>query len=69
MRYLKENLGDWLLEGQYDARFESVVEEFTQNFIRRHEMGASCVVMVEGEIVLDIWGGVCPGSKLSLIHI
>ena len=63
MRYLKENLGDWLLEGQYDARFESVVEEFKQNFIRRHEMGASCVVMVEGEIVLDVWGGVCPSSK------
>ena len=63
MRYLNENLGGLLLEGQYDARFESVVDEFKQNFIRRHEMGASCVVMVEGEIVLDVWGGVCPGSK------
>lgn len=43
--------------GFYDPKFERVAEEFVQNFQRRGEVGASVCVTLEGETMVDLWGG------------
>ncbi len=45
------------LGGTYDSRFESVAAAFVDNFTQHDEVGASCVVTVDGETVVDLWGG------------
>jgi CubicO group peptidase (beta-lactamase class C family) len=45
------------LDGTCDPRFQSVGEEFERNFAERGEVGASLCVMLEGHIVVDLWGG------------
>ena len=46
------------INGFCDARFARVVEEFQQNFQQRGEVGASVCVTLEGETVVDMWGGI-----------
>jgi CubicO group peptidase (beta-lactamase class C family) len=46
------------MQGECDARFRGVGEEFARNFAERGEVGASVCVMVEGRTVVDLWGGV-----------
>ncbi len=43
--------------GFCDPQFERVAEEFTRNFQERGELGASVSVTIEGEPVVDLWGG------------
>ncbi len=43
--------------GACDVRFAAVREEFERNFAERGEVGASVCVMVDGEAVVDLWGG------------
>lgn len=43
--------------GTSDPRFEPVREEFERNFAKRGEVGASLCVFVDGEKVVDLWGG------------
>ena len=43
--------------GKTDAKFLSVEDAFRENFDRFGEVGASLAVVVEGETVVDIWGG------------
>jgi CubicO group peptidase (beta-lactamase class C family) len=43
--------------GFCDPQFERVAEEFTRNFQERGEVGASVSVTIEGEPVVDLWGG------------
>ena len=45
------------LAGQYDEKFAQVVEVFSDNFTARDEVGASLAITVDGERVVDIWGG------------
>jgi CubicO group peptidase (beta-lactamase class C family) len=45
------------VNGRYDKRFESVAEEFVRNFEQRGEVGASVCINIEGETVVDMWGG------------
>jgi CubicO group peptidase (beta-lactamase class C family) len=45
------------LGGTYDSRFEAVAAAFVDNFTQHDEVGASCVVTVDGETVVDLWGG------------
>jgi CubicO group peptidase (beta-lactamase class C family) len=40
-----------------DPRFGAVVEAFHANFSDDDELGASCCVIVEGRVVVDVWGG------------
>ena len=47
------------IKGQCDDRFANVLEEFTHNFEERGELGASICLNVEGETVVDLWGGKC----------
>jgi CubicO group peptidase (beta-lactamase class C family) len=46
------------ISGFYDPRFEAVAREFEQNFLERGEVGASVCVTLEGERVVDLWGGI-----------
>src|SRR5438094_8868615 len=41
-----------------DPLFGAVREEFERNFAERREVGASVCVTVDGETVVDLWGGV-----------
>jgi CubicO group peptidase (beta-lactamase class C family) len=43
--------------GFCDPRFAQVREEFERNFAERGEGGASVCVTVDGEVVVDLWGG------------
>ncbi len=45
------------VSGTCDPKFDAVREEFDRNFAERGEVGASVCVMVDGERVVDLWGG------------
>jgi CubicO group peptidase (beta-lactamase class C family) len=47
-----------VVEGRYEAAFRPVVEVFQRNFLEHGEVGASLALTVEGETVVDLWGGV-----------
>lgn len=46
-----------MVSGDCDPRFARVREEFERNFAERGEVGASLCVMIDGEPVVDLWGG------------
>jgi CubicO group peptidase (beta-lactamase class C family) len=46
------------IHGLCEPRFRAVREEFERNFQERGEVGASVCVTVEGETVVDLWGGI-----------
>lgn len=49
--------------GTCDPRFGAVRDAFERNFAERDEVGASVCVTLEGETVVDLWGGIAdPGS-------
>jgi CubicO group peptidase (beta-lactamase class C family) len=50
------------VEGVCDSRFRLVREEFEANFAHRGELGASVCVWLDGETVVDLWGGVAQRS-------
>ncbi|MBN6056238.1 beta-lactamase family protein, partial [Nonomuraea sp. RK-328] len=45
------------VQGTCDPRFSQVAEEFERNIELRGEVGASVCVIVDGEVVADLWGG------------
>ena len=45
------------VEGEFDPRFEGVVNAFVENFEKHDEVGASCCITLEGRTVADLWGG------------
>jgi len=45
------------IKGLCEPRFEAVKDAFTRNFEERMEVGASFAVTINGEYVIDIWGG------------
>jgi CubicO group peptidase (beta-lactamase class C family) len=45
------------LGGTCDPRFSEVREEFERNLAERGEVGAAVCVTVDGETVVDLWGG------------
>ena len=52
-----------MVDGTCDPRFAGVQEAFEVNFAERGEVGAAVCVTVEGETVVDLWGGVAdPGT-------
>jgi len=46
-----------IVEGHCDARFASVREIFEQSFASGEEIGAAIAFCVDGELVIDVWGG------------
>jgi len=45
------------LHGYVAEGFEGVAEAFATNFREEEELGAGCSVLVDGETVVDLWGG------------
>ncbi|MEE9435343.1 MAG: serine hydrolase domain-containing protein [Candidatus Adiutricales bacterium] len=50
-------------QGYCDERFSSVRDAFSKNFENGLELGASLAVTVNGEFVVDIWGGYMDEAK------
>jgi len=46
------------VHGTWHPDFQGVRDEFVRNFAERGEAGASACVIVDGEVVVDLWGGV-----------
>lgn len=46
------------VQGRCEPRFAAVREEFERNFAERGDTGGSVAVFVDGEPVVDLWGGV-----------
>ncbi len=46
------------VDGYCHSRFEAVAEEFSKNFAEHREIGAAVSIYLEGECVVDLWGGV-----------
>ncbi|MCP5178438.1 MAG: beta-lactamase family protein [Pseudomonadales bacterium] len=45
------------IHGTFDPRFQPVRDEFIRNFRERDDVGASVAISVDGEMVVDLWGG------------
>lgn len=45
------------VHGSASPGFEGVREAFLRNFTRRKELGAACCVYLNGQKVVDLWGG------------
>jgi CubicO group peptidase (beta-lactamase class C family) len=46
------------MAGSCDPRFEHVEEAFEANLAAGLEAGAACAIVVDGRLVVDLWGGV-----------
>ena len=65
MEKIREQVPQGVVEGECDARFLGVKEEFERNFRERAEVGASVCVWHDGRKVVDLWGGVArPEGKV-----
>ena len=51
--------------GNYDPAFAQVVDAFEKNF-EEGDLGACCAVFVDGQVVVDIWGGIDDFEKNTL---
>ena len=49
--------GTYRLRGIGDEQFAPVFEAFAENFREEEELGAACSVVLDGETVVDLWGG------------
>lgn len=54
------------VHGRCDARFEAVREAFAEAIACGEETGASIAIDVDGELVVDIWGGYADAAKTRL---
>ena len=46
-----------IIAGDWDPRFNKVVDVFRDSLTSRFEVGASFAVEVEGEMLINLWGG------------
>jgi CubicO group peptidase (beta-lactamase class C family) len=51
------------IEGSVAPGYEGVRTAFTENFLRRGELGAACCVYLHGEKIVDLWGGLRDASS------
>lgn len=57
MAQLDEKVLNGRVTGYCDPKFQAVADEFIRNFDKRNEVGASVCTRIEGEAVVDLWGG------------
>ncbi|WP_439660456.1 serine hydrolase domain-containing protein [Lentzea sp. HUAS TT2] len=61
------------IQGTCAPKFAEVRTEFERNFAERGEVGASVHVTLEGEPVVDLWGGEAaagrPWSEETIVHV
>ncbi len=73
---LDRELAAGRVAGTYDERFAPVVDEFVRNFDERGEVGASLSLTLDGEALVDVWGGVADPTTgaawerdtISIVH-
>ncbi len=58
MQTIKRDVPNGKIEGTCDERFVGVADEFERNFRERGEVGASVCLRIDGQPVVDLWGGV-----------
>ncbi len=51
------------LDGYVATEFEPVLDAFAQNFDERGEVGAAVCVYLDGEPVVDLWGGLADATN------
>lgn len=51
------------IEGFVEPRFEPVAEEFERNFTERAEVGAAFAATHQGQMVVDLWGGIAAPDR------
>ena len=51
------------LHGMCDERFGAVRNALARNLDSGEELGASLVVDMDGDVVIDLWGGFCDGAR------
>jgi CubicO group peptidase (beta-lactamase class C family) len=59
---VKKDVPNGHIEGVCDPRFVAVAGEFESSFHERDEVGASVCVMLDGETVVDLWGGLADAT-------
>ena len=50
-------MSDVKIQGTWDGRFDRVQEAFGREFEAGNELGAGLCITLEGETVVDLWGG------------
>ena len=53
------------IHGRCTERFEGVRAALARNLDSGEELGASLVLDIDGDIVIDIWGGHCDEARAS----
>jgi CubicO group peptidase (beta-lactamase class C family) len=56
-------MADVKIEGKFDEKFSAARDAFAKNFADGSDVGASFAVVVNGELVVDIWGGHADAAK------
>jgi CubicO group peptidase (beta-lactamase class C family) len=56
-------VSDIAIEGECASRFAAVREAFAANFAAGREVGASFAATVNGEPIVDLWGGFADGAR------
>lgn len=51
------------VHGEFDEKFSATIEQFAQNFKSGADTGASFAMSVDGEMVVDVWGGHTDAGK------
>jgi CubicO group peptidase (beta-lactamase class C family) len=63
------------IHGKCDGQFESVREVFENNFTDMGDIGASVALVIDGELVVDMWGGYADDQRTAewgrdtLVHV
>ncbi len=58
----ERKVANGIVRGTCDSRFKGVADEFVRNFDERGELGASVCARLDGETVVDLWGGIAEGD-------
>ncbi len=51
------------VSGYVDPRFRGVLDAFVKNYRANDDLGSAVSVVVEGETVVDLWGGWCDAER------
>lgn len=51
------------IDGYCDERFERIRDAFRDNFERFDDLGAAFALSLDGELVVDLWGGAANGGR------
>lgn len=57
MEFLDNKTPAGVVQGSYASQFEAVAARFVRNFEEHNEVGASLCITIQGETVVDLWGG------------